>query len=248
MQRIANWVLAALAVLVFVAAIYVVAHNDDPPSAVGTPPQASGLVTSSSSRAPTSAPVSASGSAATPPVIAQPVVAFLGDDWTAGAGASKKSKRFTTIVSKDLGLDERNFGTVGSGYAAGGPYADRISEVAAAHPSVVVVSGGRNDYADSGSASDGARKLFKDLRKALPNAVLIAIAPMWGDSDLPPGLATLSQAVKGAVRAVNGTYLDIADPLHGRPALMADAVDPDDEGYAAITKAVEPRLARVLPH
>lgn len=77
--------------------------------------------------------------------------------------------------------------------------------------------------------------------------MLIAIAPMWGDSDLPPELVTLAHAVKTGVQAAGGTYLDVKDPLHGKPALMAGAVDPDDAGYAAISKAVEPKLAAVLP-
>ena len=69
---------------------------------------------------------------------------------------------------------------------------------------------------------------------------------MWGDSDKPPEVVAVGQAVKSAVTAAGGKYLDIADPLHGHPGFMADAGDPDDDGYAAIAAALEPKLKALL--
>lgn len=181
-----------------------------------------------------------------------PVIAFLGDDWTAGTGATSKAKRFTTVVCAQLGAQEKNFGVDGTGYAKsavdGGPFESRIDAVVAAQPQVVIVSGGRNDYVDApATAAEHARDLFTTLRTKLPDAVLIAVKPFWGDSDLPPIMDALAAAVKQGVTAAGGTYLDVPDPIHGHPSYMADLADPNNQGYAAIAAALIPELQPLLP-
>jgi hypothetical protein len=52
------------------------------------------------------------------------VVAFLGDDYTTGAGASSPAKRFSTLVSQQLGVVEKNFGIAGAGH--GGTVPDDV--------------------------------------------------------------------------------------------------------------------------
>ena len=180
------------------------------------------------------------------------LIAFLGDDWTAGTGATGKAQRFTTVVCTQLGAQEANFGVDGSGYAKsgtdGGPFESRIDAIVAAHPQVVIVSGGRNDYVDApATAAEHARDLFAALHTKLPDAVLIAIKPFWGDSDLPPVMDALAAAVKQGVTAAGGTYLDVPDPIHGHPSYMADLADPNNQGYAAIAAAIVPELQPLLP-
>ncbi|MDQ2797464.1 MAG: SGNH/GDSL hydrolase family protein [Actinomycetota bacterium] len=239
MQRVQTILLAILAVIVFVAAGYVIAHNgsggrSSQQDSFTAPTIASATPDSSSTPADTS-----------PSAAAKKVVVFLGDEWTSGATASSKAKRFTTIVATQLGVTERNLGKSGSGYADGADYGSRLDAVVSAHPDVVVVSGGRNDVvAGNGTAADAsAATLFRDLHRKLPAVVLVAVAPMWGDSNPPSALGDLATAVRKAVTAEGGTYLDVADPLNGHPEFMADASDPDDRGYAAIAAALEPKLA-----
>jgi lysophospholipase L1-like esterase len=238
-----------LAALELVAAVYVVSHNVAPKSAPSSaaaraqPPDTTKRQTPSLGVAATSA--APGGSART-------VVAFLGDDWTAGIGASAEGKRFTTLVCRRLHVRERNFGADLTGYAkssdAGGPYGSRIAGVVAAHPQVVVVSGGRNDRSDNVETfATQVHDLFARLHERLPDAVLLAVAPFWGDSDLPPELGPLAKAVEQAVRDAGGTYLDLPDPIHDHPEFMADAGDPNDRGYAAIAAALEPALRPLLP-
>jgi lysophospholipase L1-like esterase len=182
------------------------------------------------------------------------VVAYLGDDWTVGTGASQKSKRFTTLVSKQLGVTPRNFGVDGTGYAkstdstAPNNYDARVDEVAAAHPDTVVVSGGRNDVSDGQSTVESDIKtLFTQLHKKLPDATLIAIEPMWGDSAKPTELAPIAAAVHKDVEAVGGHYIAMPDPIHGHSSWMSDnQADPNDAGYAAIAKALAPKLQAIL--
>lgn len=111
----------------------------------------------------------------------------------------------------------------------------------------MIVSGGRNDATDLAStADDAAKQLSRTLRRRLPHAVLIAVAPMWGDRDLPPQMVALGAAVRSAVTAAGGSYLAVADPIHGHPGEMADPADPNDAGYAAITSALAPLLSPLV--
>jgi lysophospholipase L1-like esterase len=252
-HRIANVALVVLAIAVFGTAGYVLTHSDAPPSdGTSVPTEALPLTSATPppSPSPSPSPEPSAPAASSSSSRKRVVVAFLGDDWTSGVGASRKSVRFTTVLSKALDLRERNFGADRTGYAASsstdGAYATRVSDVVAARPDVVVVSGGRNDVVDDETdAGDKARQLFDILHAELPDAELVAVAPWWGDSRPPAELAALAVAVESAVTVVGGTYLDVADPIRGHPGYMADAGDPNDQGYAALAAALEPRL-RVL--
>ena len=247
--------LAVLAVAEIGAAGYVIHNNHAPKSAAAAPGRVHPLPTFTSTAG--SAPATGSpslgieGTSASQPA-AQPVIAFLGDDWTAGTGASGKAQRFTTMVCTQIGAVEKNFGVNGTGYAKssgdGGPYESRVAAIVAADPQMVVVSGGRNDNVDSpATAAAHARALFTTLHTELPDALLVAVAPFWGDSDLPPSMVSLANAVKRGVTAAGGTYLDVPDPIHGHPSFMADLADPNDQGYAAIAAALTPQLQPLLP-
>ncbi|HVU92448.1 MAG TPA: SGNH/GDSL hydrolase family protein [Jatrophihabitans sp.] len=232
-----NTLLAALVTVVAGAAVYVLTDDGGRTSSTGAPvrPAPAGSTPASGS-----APASPSA----PPA---PVVAYLGDDWTSGRGASSPAKRFTTLLAKKLKVQERNFGEPGTGYAKSsgqhGPYRSRIDAIAAVHPEAVVVSGGRNDVrGDPAAAVTQARKLFPRLRARLPHATLIAVTPFWGDSNPPVALVAIAQAVKQGVTAAGGVYLDVPDPIRGHPKYMRTAADPNDRGYAAIAAALLKKL------
>jgi acyl-CoA thioesterase-1 len=237
-QRIRAAAAVSAAVVVFAVAGYVIAHRDPVEHAGQTP----GYVLTTAGSAPTTA-------ASTAPVSHPPVIAFVGDDYTSGKGASAKSKRFSSLVAADLNASETNIGHDGAGYAKKGPdgktYADVIAAVVDARPDVVVVTGGRNDVleeVDKDTLSAAVAKLFTTLHEKLPQAHLIAVRPFWGDSDPPRQLTALAQMVKTAVTKAGGTYIGLADPLHGHPDYMADDADPNTAGHRAIARALEPKL------
>ena len=100
-----------------------------------------------------------------------------------------------------------------------------------------------------GDVDTASANAATSVPRAAPQAArrdALAVAPTWGDSDPPSGLADLAGAVKKAVTAVGGTYLSVRDPVRGHPDYMADDADPDDAGYAAIAKALAPRLRPLL--
>jgi lysophospholipase L1-like esterase len=235
-QRLSTWLIALLAIAVFAAAGYVIEKKDPVPDAGQVLPLPSVSATSTTRTADTTA----SGSGTSSP---GGVIAFLGDDWTTGSGASAKSKRFSTLLAKQLGLTERNFGADGTGYAKAtatdGTYDSRVDAVVKAKPRVVVVSGGRNDVADYlQTTKRHIHDLFSTLHDNLPDAVVIAVEPFWGDSDKPAELGPIASAVKSEVTADGGHYLALGDPIHNHPSFMADASDPNDKGNAAIAKAM----------
>lgn len=225
------------AVIVFGVAGYVIAQQSVPAQSGATPGY---------SVAPGS-----TGQASDAAVAAGTLVAFVGDDWTAAAGAGSAGKGFVAQVGVALHVTVRAFSVAGGGYAKPSPqgqtYADLVAAVAAAHPTVVVVSGGRNDVGDFvPTMQQAAAQLFAALHRALPQAALVAVAPWWGDSDQPAALAPIAAGVQAAVTAGGGTYLDLPDPLHGHPEWMADAADPNASGYAAVAASLVPRLRPLL--
>jgi lysophospholipase L1-like esterase len=236
--------LVVVAVVVLALAGYVLVHDNAVTRAGRIPrlPAADTVGTSGPSSPDSSAPGG-------PP----PVVAFVGDDWTSGVGASDKSQRFSTLVSAALKLDEQNFGVAGSGYAkqgpaGGGDYASRVGAVVAASPALVVVTGGRNDLTDNlAFAATRARRLFGQLRKKLPNADIVAVRPMWGDSPAPAALKKVARVIRLAAKAAGVPYLGVHDPILGHDRFMADAGHPNDRGYAAIATALTRRLTPFVP-
>jgi lysophospholipase L1-like esterase len=251
MRRVGSVALVLLAIAVFAAAGYVVVHRTRVADAGVTPALPSVTTSATPSVTLTTSPAAGtptpSGSGSTAPPT-PPLVAFLGDDWTAGAGASPTSKRFTTLVCARLGLRELNYGLRGSGYAkqgrSGGDYASQVPNIVAARPAMVVVTGGRNDVGEDPSFAGGqAHRLIEKLRSRLPRASIVIVAPMWGDSAEPSTLRKLATNLKRDAAAVGATYLNLPDPIRGHPNEIATAARPNDAGYAAIARALEPKLA-----
>jgi GDSL-like Lipase/Acylhydrolase family len=206
-----------------------------------------------SSSAAGSAPASASAASIAPSpspsssAPARPVVAFLGDDFTAGVGATAPANRWSSLVAEHYGWDEKNFGVAGTGYATGGtaggtPYTARIAALAATAPGIVIVAGGRFDIESANGPTKikaGVTATFTALRAALPKAVIVAESPVWPLTKPPATLALVAADVKAAVIAVGGRYLDVDEPLFGLAADVGPHSLPTDAGHAALAKAFE---------
>lgn len=174
-------------------------------------------------------------------------VAFLGDSYTAGTGASSDAKRWTTLLSKDQGWRELNYGSGGTNYATAGelkngtPYTERVDKIADAGPDIVIVSTAGNDTDED--QGPGIRKTFTELRKALPDAEIIATSPYYRAGEYPQQLTDLGAEIEEQVKKVDGEYLDIGHPLGDHPDAMAeDGAHPNDAGYRLIADAVEDAL------
>lgn len=237
------------AVITAVVAVVVVHGHSKVPSAGETPGY---------SQAPlTAAPISPSSGSTSSPVKnsdqlpSGTKIAFVGDNYTLGIGASSPDKGFAPQVASDLKVTYQSFGIDGAGYAKAGAngqnYSALVAQVAAAKPTVVVVTGGRNDKGDDpASAKTAVNALFTALADQVTGATLVAVNPFWGDSAPPGIIETVAAAVHDAVDAAKGIYLALNDPLRGHSDYMADAANPNDKGYAAIAAALAPVLLRAL--
>lgn len=257
MNRVWTALLLLATVVVAGAVGFVLVHNDPVPRAGQTPGySASPLSPSSTDSKSPQASASGSGGASTTATTKKARsalrIAFLGDNWTNGAGVGHKAeKSFPALVAKGLHVKDTVAASDGAGYAKHGPdgkaYGDLVSKIVAAKPDIVVVTGGRNDVSDDqATLTSDAKDLFAALKSQLPAAKLVAVAPFWGDSDQPSDLAKVDAAVKAGVQAAGGTYLDLADPLHNHSDWMADSANPDEHGEKAIAEALRSQLEKML--
>jgi lysophospholipase L1-like esterase len=186
-----------------------------------------------------------------------PIVAFLGDSYTAGAGTTQGSKRWTTLLSQSLGWVETNIGRGGTGYLTTSGkdgcgldvcpnYVGMIPDAVKAKPSIVVVSGGRNDLSkDPQTVAANVHEFFTTLRADLPDAKIIATSPAWDATTPPERLAALAIVIQTEAQSVKATYVDLGQPLAGKPDLIsADKVHPNDAGHSALYLAAKDAMNR----
>jgi hypothetical protein len=241
------------AFVVALAGALLVYRDSDPVKDAGHTPGYHEASHSAVASGPQSAPASSPRGSSSSSSAAKIRTVFLGDDYTAGVGASASDKSWTHLVAQSLALTPTIVGEPGAGYALPSPqhrnYLALVDAAVAAHPDVVVVSGGRNDtHDDMSTLRDDAAQLFQRLHRRLPGATIIALAPWWGDSAHPKALDEIAAAVRSGVQGVGGTYVDPGDPLTGHPGWMRTAADPNDKGYRAIANTVGPAISQALPH
>ncbi|MEY4349832.1 MAG: hypothetical protein RL719_1129 [Actinomycetota bacterium] len=192
----------------------------------------------------------------TPAPKKQPKVAlWIGDSYSAGAGASDVSKRFTSIVSRKLGWIEINVARGGTGYLAGNStgqtsgkaacgkdvcpnYVDVLDQLGAYRPDIIVVSGGRNDPLGEGSnAIQSARNFYKKLAEQYPKQRVIVTLPILALEEETPEFKNFKSAVRYWAQYYGASCLDLGEPLFGKPDLLAaDLVHPNDAGHAALAE------------
>ncbi|NYJ75518.1 SGNH/GDSL hydrolase family protein [Allobranchiibius huperziae] len=206
----------------------------------------------SSVRTPSPTTSSAAGGSTTGTTAARPTAVFIGDSYTTGAGGD--GTKWTTLLAQREGWREVNLGYRGTGYgmefhapdcpAAGCPdYLQVVSRAVAAHPAIVVVSGGRNDMTNQARAATNIPKIFQQLRQDLPKARIVAVSPFWDSGSYPAPLTALGAEVRSAVQQVGGQYVDVGSPLSGKAGLLSSGgVYPNADGYRAIAAAVAAAL------
>ncbi len=185
---------------------------------------------------------------------ADQVVAFLGDSYTAGVGASP-GRAWPDLLASSLGWDSyKSFAHGGTGYATAvtknamrvcgldqcPSYAEVLPRVIDYAPTLVIVSGGRNDTRRTvEQVETGAKRLFESLSAALPEATVVVTSPIWDAREHPAKLDRLTAVIRLAAADSNATYLDLGEPFAGKPELITgDLVHPNDAGYELLARTV----------
>lgn len=192
---------------------------------------------------------------------AGPLVAFYGDSYTLGTGASDPSMRWSTLISEERGWNEFNPSVNGLGFVnhrSDFGENDLPALVIAQHPDIVFVTMGLNDNFSFPGRADLIRETITAdltrLRDALPAARIIVVEPFWYTDERPDSVATIIGWVEDAASAIDADWIPGASRwLDGHYAgadeswMAADGIHPSDIGYRHLAEQMDAALARLDP-
>lgn len=179
---------------------------------------------------------------------ARPIRAtFLGDSYTTGwNGSGRGSRGWPAIVARGLGWKVTNLAVAGTGFVnpgwTGQPLRTRLAATVRSKPQVVVVAIGHNDSRYGAAAVTAARRDLARLRRLLPDAAIVVIAPIWANGSPPTTMLRLRTALRREARAIHALFID---PLSGgwfagasHRFISGDGIHPTDAGHRHIARLV----------
>ena len=179
-------------------------------------------------------------------------VAFYGDSYTLGTGATEQSLRWSTIVCDQRGWSEFNPSVNGLGFINNRSIfgnGDAPSQVIDDDPDIVFITMGLNDnFSFAGKADEIRHQITSDfdrMRLALPDARFIVVEPFWYTDERPASVQTIISWVRDAAAVIDADYIPGASRwIEGHPEWMAgDGLHPNDEGYAEMAVRMNEKLA-----
>lgn len=189
-----------------------------------------------------------------PPEGDGPVVAFYGDSYTLGTGATSDAARWSTIISADRGWREVNPSVNGLGFINNRTVfgdGDLPSIIIAAEPELIIVTMGLNDnfaYERRPDERDRIREQIgidlQRLRDGLPEARIVVVEPFWYTDERPESVEIIIGWVREGAEAIDADFVAGASRwIEGRPELMAaDGLHPNDDGYAVMAERMDAEL------
>lgn len=190
-----------------------------------------------------------------------PLVAFYGDSYTLGTGASATDRRWSSLISAERGWREYNPSVNGRGFVNNRPNVgsgDLPDEIIAHRPDIVFITMGLNDNFSYDRAAARIRQNIHDdlarLHEGLPDARFVVVEPFWYTAERPASVDTIigwvheeadaigADWIPGASRWLDGHYADDADSW-----MAADGLHPDDTGYARMAERMDAALRALDP-
>lgn len=199
-------------------------------------------------------PLEAPTTAPAPPAGDGPLVAFYGDSYTLGTGASDLSLRWSTQIAQQRGWREFNPSVNGLGFINNRPSfaeTDLPAQIIDQRPDIVIVTMGLNDnFSYAFAADEIERQIDSDLLRLtseLPDARIIVVEPFWYTAERPESLEVIIGWVRAAAERYRLEHIEGASTwVEGKPGLMAsDGLHPNDEGYALMTREMDAALAEL---
>ncbi|MCZ4518044.1 SGNH/GDSL hydrolase family protein [Rhodococcus ruber] len=186
------------------------------------------------------------------PNVERKSAAFLGDSYTSGSGAST-GKGYAWQASQRMCWNRGNFGEGSTGYTNAGPegsgkriYFDRVADVVASSPDVVIVQGSTNDY-DEAQVYTESTRTFEALKAALPGTPIYVVGPLMPPESVP----TLVGAARAAlIRSTAEQGLPFIDPLAENwvptdSDNWADGFHPNDTGHTIIADSLSRDISAI---
>lgn len=178
-------------------------------------------------------------------------VVTIGDSIMAGYGLDPASA-WPVLLGEQDGVVVTNLGCSGPGFTVPGgcgtDYAGLIAKAVAAKPSLVIIQSSDNDQgapiAEIDNATDAT---LRKLRTALPHTVIVGLSTLWDQPADPPNtIAASTKALRRAVGAVDGAFVNIGQPLAGQDGLLqADDEHPTVAGQQVMVGVVTQALRSV---
>lgn len=144
-----------------------------------------------------------------------PVVAFLGDSYTAGIGNTTKDQTYAAFTAQKLGWQVIVAGQAGTGLLAPGHDDNtfgRLYEKQLAWrpaPDMVIIAGGHNDWPYPPQLEQtAATKLLGELRQRWPSTHLVMVGPMWGNADPRTEALGIRDALKSVAKEESVPFID----------------------------------------
>ena len=186
-------------------------------------------------------------------VAGRPLVAFLGDSWTAGVGATGR-RGYVVRTAEALGWGYANFGVGGSGYSVPGPhhslFSERIPQLVAMHPDLVVVQGSLNERRSTpGRLRPAAADTLAELRGALgPGVPILVVGASYNIGTPDATIDWINAAVAEAAAGAELPFLDMSGWLDPQDrSLWSDTIHPDDDGHQLMADRLAARLQDLTP-
>lgn len=192
-----------------------------------------------------------------------PRVAVIGDSITARyndkAGNAKQA--WWSIVGRNYGARMTIYAQSGSGFqrpglrCTGNRFPDRLAALKKLPPKIVIVEGGRNDWArctDHGMERTSNKRVKKavdsfltKLKKAVPPQTKIyVLGPPWGSKDTAHR-GRITRIVKASAKKHHMTFIDTAGVFNKRR--VVDGIHPNRAGSVALGKLVIRAIGPTLP-
>ncbi|MCP1428105.1 lysophospholipase L1-like esterase [Microbacterium foliorum] len=190
-----------------------------------------------------------------------PVVAFYGDSYTLGTGASDPALRWSTIISEQRGWQEFNPSVNGLGFVnhrSDFDGNDLPELVIAQDPDIVFVTMGLNDNFSYDRRAELIRTTIADdltrLRDGLPDARIIVVEPFWYTDERPESVQTIIGWVEDAADGIDADWIPGASRwLDGHYAgaedswMAGDGLHPSDIGYGHMAEEMDAALDALDP-
>ncbi|MGY1736597.1 SGNH/GDSL hydrolase family protein [Geodermatophilus sp. SYSU D00684] len=199
-----------------------------------------------------------------------PIAIVMGDSWSEGAGADSPSGTYPEQVASAQGWRLINASQGGTGYVTDGPeeypkrapLPDRVADVVAQDPAVVIVAAGLND-AERGYTEQriraGVEATLRPLTEQLPDALVAVVGPFWPNEEPTPSVLLVDEVIQEVTeelgvpfvspiqdRWITGT--DDGTPLGNRAQFIATGsggAHPTQAGHDYLAVKVQEFLAGI---
>ncbi|MBA2381895.1 MAG: SGNH/GDSL hydrolase family protein [Chloroflexi bacterium] len=180
-------------------------------------------------------------------------VVFVGDSFTTGwNGAGIGTRGWPAIVGRARGWTTRNLAVAGTGFVnpgwTGQTIGSRVAAAIRARPDIVFVAGGHNDSRwSAATTSTAAIRVIDRLHAALPDAVLVIVAPIWQNGSPPSRCLILRDRLRQKAAAIGAIFIDpLAEGWFSGPShrlIGGDGLHPTDAGHRYLAERVLADLA-----